>query len=129
ALFLLTSTVLLLARALVPSPSGFGTHTQLGLPPCAFRAIFDLPCPTCGMTTAFAHMARGELARGFRAHALGSVLFVLTGLGAALSGYFTFSGAPVCDTLARVSAGRVALALASAVLVHWLARVTMLVWP
>ena len=42
------------ARLLEPDPRGFGTHTQLGLAPCAFARITGRPCPTCGMTTAFA---------------------------------------------------------------------------
>ena len=42
------------------------------------------PCPTCGMTTAFAHLVRGQLWRALWAQPAGFVLaiavFVLTGL-------------------------------------------------
>ncbi|MGE3821953.1 MAG: DUF2752 domain-containing protein, partial [Isosphaeraceae bacterium] len=41
------------ASWLEPDPSGFGTHRQLGLPPCHFAWVTGKPCPTCGMTTAF----------------------------------------------------------------------------
>ena len=70
--------VLVLARVLEPDPRGFGTHTQLGLPPCAFAQLTGLGCPSCGLTTSFAHMARGQLTLALRAHGLGPLLFVLT---------------------------------------------------
>ena len=53
--------LLTLARALPPNPSGFGTHRALGLPPCTALHYFGIPCPTCGMTTAWAHLLRGDL--------------------------------------------------------------------
>ena len=45
---------------LAPRPAGFGTHRALGLPPCGFLAQTGYPCPSCGMTTAFAAMAHGH---------------------------------------------------------------------
>lgn len=53
--------VLGLARWLDPDRRGYGTHEQLGLPPCAFRAITGIPCPSCGMTTSFAYVVRGQI--------------------------------------------------------------------
>src|SRR4051794_7336480 len=52
--------VLGVARCLRPDPKGYGTHQQLGLLPCGFRAITGLGCPSCGMTTAFAWFVRGR---------------------------------------------------------------------
>jgi small-conductance mechanosensitive channel len=66
--------VLGLARWLEPSPRGFGTHTQLGLAPCAFAIVTGRLCPTCGMTTSFAWFARGRLDRSWRANPAGSLL-------------------------------------------------------
>lgn len=57
------STVFGLAFWLEPNPKGFGTHTQLGLPPCQFVELTGHKCPTCGMTTSFAWFARGRLDR------------------------------------------------------------------
>jgi hypothetical protein len=59
-----------------PSPAGWGTHALLGLPPCMFHALIGLPCPFCGMTTAFAHMAHGQVAQAFACHVLGPVFFL-----------------------------------------------------
>lgn len=56
--FLLAGFVL--AASLTPDSDGFGTHRQLGFPPCSFQTMFQMPCPSCGMTTAFAHFVRGE---------------------------------------------------------------------
>jgi len=70
--------VLGLALWLRPDARGFGTHQQLGLPPCMFEAMVGLPCPGCGLTTSFAHMARGHFLEAFGAHLMGPFLFVLT---------------------------------------------------
>lgn len=68
---------------LKPDPRGYGTHETLGLPPCGLKFVTDIPCPSCGMTTSFAHAARLEVACSFDAHPCGLVLFgsvVITGL-------------------------------------------------
>jgi len=66
--------VLATARALRPDPRGFGTHTQLGLGACAFRELAGKPCPSCGMTTAFAWSMRGRVDRAWRANPAGSLI-------------------------------------------------------
>lgn len=81
-LFLFWVGMLVVARLLTPSPAGHGTHTQLGLPPCGVFAATGRPCPTCGMTTSFAHIMHGNLADAFAAHPLGPVVFLYLGLGA-----------------------------------------------
>ena len=80
ALFFLvpTATVLWLALMLEPDPSGVGTHTQLGLGQCSMLLLTDWPCPMCGMTTTFSHLAHGELVAGFLNQPFGLVLFLLT---------------------------------------------------
>jgi len=66
-----------LAAFLKPSPFQLGTHQQLGLPPCSFLVLFGVPCPTCGMTTAWACLMHGELLRAFQANTGGVLLAVL----------------------------------------------------
>ena len=63
ALALGLTTVFALALWLEPNPKGFGTHTQLGLPPCQFVQLTGHKCPTCGMTTSFAWFVRGRVDR------------------------------------------------------------------
>ncbi len=79
--------VLALARWLTPSPSGIGTHEQLGLPPCTFYLLTGHGCPGCGLTTAFAAMAHGDLSGAWRANPMGVFLFSLFVLTGAYSAY------------------------------------------
>ena len=76
ALLVLGAGVLALSRWLTPSAAGFGTHTQLGLPPCGFLQVFGIPCPACGLTTAFAHAAHFSTRASLAAHPLGLPLFL-----------------------------------------------------
>ncbi|HEY3242332.1 MAG TPA: DUF2752 domain-containing protein [Phycisphaerae bacterium] len=70
--------VLLLAAWLKPDPAGHGTHQQLGLAPCTFLAITGYPCPTCGMTTAFAWTVRGHWLKAASVQPMGFLLAVAT---------------------------------------------------
>lgn len=86
--------VILLARWLEPDPSGVGTHEQLGLAPCTFHWVLGLPCPFCGMTTAFSHLAHGNVATGFASQPAGALFFfgvlavMVGGAACAVSGLF-----------------------------------------
>src|SRR5262249_24172123 len=50
------------------------THLQLGLPPCTFRSLTGLPCPSGGMTTSFALLMHGDVENSLRANAVGTLL-------------------------------------------------------
>ncbi len=70
-------SLLFTAAMLRPSTRGFGTHQQLGLPPCSIRVFFDVRCPACGMTTSWAHTVRGQLPSALRSNIGGTLLAVL----------------------------------------------------
>jgi hypothetical protein len=76
----LSGVVLTIARVLSPSPNGIGTHRQLGLPPCFFHQWTGLPCPTCGMTTSFAHTVRLHFYEAFITQPFGMLACVLMAL-------------------------------------------------
>ena len=78
ALAVPTGIVLGLARWLVPSPEGMGTHRQLGLGPCVVLTLTGIPCPMCGMTTTFALMADGRVGEALLNQPFGVVLFLAT---------------------------------------------------
>lgn len=78
AILVIVAGVLALARILQPDPVGFGTHEQLFAIPCAFQWLTGLPCPACGLTTAFSLMARGEVLAALSAHVLGPVFYAGT---------------------------------------------------
>jgi hypothetical protein len=122
------AAVLGVARALQPDASGIGTHLQLGLPRCGFLALTGLPCPACGLTTAFAHMARLEITAAFSAHWLGPALFGLTALAIPLSALGVLRALPFAQAIKRLRLARLAAIIAAAVLGGWLVRVATLVF-
>jgi len=71
-----------LGLALLPSPTGAGTHTQVGLPPCGMLETTGLPCPTCGVTTAFCQTAHGRPAEALVTQPFGLTMFLLVAGGA-----------------------------------------------
>jgi len=70
--------VLAIAAWLKPAAAGYGTHTQLGLPPCNFLRITHIPCPSCGLTTCFAWTIRLQFRNAFFANPFGILLFLAT---------------------------------------------------
>ena len=42
--------------------------------PCVWAAAMDFPCPTCGMTTSFAHAADGHFLAAFTTQPMGTLL-------------------------------------------------------
>lgn len=66
--------LLVTANSLTPDPRGFGTHEQLGLAPCSFYRSAGRECPTCGVTTAWANVLRGQWAAAARANLAGTLL-------------------------------------------------------
>ncbi len=85
AVFVGCAAVLALAVWLEPDPRGFGTHEQFGSAPCGMLIMTGYPCPTCGMTTAFAHFVRAQWIRSIMAQPAGFVLALATAGFALLS--------------------------------------------
>ena len=81
-----------LARWLHPSTRGVGTHEQLGLPACTFLKLTGIPCPSCGLTTSFAHAAHGHFWDAFVTQPFGFVAFWLTALSIPLTCYLLYRG-------------------------------------
>ncbi|MCH8825140.1 MAG: DUF2752 domain-containing protein [Planctomycetes bacterium] len=100
---LATATVLGIAAYLEPSPEGLGTHTQLyNMPDCGWMVTMDLPCITCGMTTAFSHAANGNLLASFATQPFGAVLAVITAMVFLVSSYVTYTGSQVASVFGRL---------------------------
>ena len=55
-----------------------GTHRTwpLNLPPCTFKEMTGLPCPSCGMTTSFSLLMHGDPANSLRANWVGTGLAI-----------------------------------------------------
>lgn len=78
ALLLPTGVILGLARWLEPAAEGYGTHTQLGLNGCTILTYTQIPCPMCGMTTAFSLSAHLRPIQALLTQPFGVVMFLMT---------------------------------------------------
>ncbi|MDX2199781.1 MAG: DUF2752 domain-containing protein [Phycisphaerae bacterium] len=95
AAVLLGATALLgVSARLKPDQRGFGTHQQLGFAPCGVLVRTGFPCPTCGMTTAFANTMRGRFLAAAAAQPGGLALALLTAAGAAIAAWTLVRGEP-----------------------------------
>ena len=118
--------ILIAAHLLSPDVTGYGTHERLFLLPCIFRFVTGLPCPFCGMTTAFTLLARGQWAVAFGIHVLGPAAYMVT-RGMLLAGLegLARNRRPLPQGLFGQRAGRVILLI---ILLGWavnLARVLL----
>lgn len=73
-----TGPVLGIAAWLEADPAGVGTHKQLGLGGCTVLTLTGWPCPMCGMTTCFTHMAHLDPMDALVVQPFGVVLFSAT---------------------------------------------------
>ena len=116
---------LAVAAGLDPSPTGAGTHCQLGLAPCGFLEQAGMPCATCGMTTAVALAADGRLLDAARVQPLGATLAVVAAVVALLAAWSLLSGmalAPVWGALWNL---RTFIAASALVLGAWLYKIAV----
>jgi len=114
--------VLLLASQLRPDPRGWGTHEQLGLPPCTFLILSGKRCPACGMTTAWAHFTHGRLADALRTHAAGTLLAVVALVVALGALIVAARGKRLSWQPGQRAIAGLAVALAGVVLFEWAFR-------
>lgn len=89
-ILLLATATLALSRYLRPAERGFGTHQQLGLPPCTFLQLTGIPCPSCGLTTSFAHAAHGHWWQALLTQPFGVLAFSLTVVSLPLTAYLLY---------------------------------------
>ncbi len=107
------------AAWLVPSPAGVGTHSQLRMPPCAFHQVTGLPCPSCGMTTAFACMARLDVLHALDAQPFGAALFLLVAASGAASLYCALFNKSLLAIASRVFTRHTGILLLLVFLLVW----------
>jgi hypothetical protein len=114
--------VLAVAVAIEPDARGYGTHTQLGLPPCGFRLLTGSVCPGCGLTTAFAHGIRGEWSLAASANPLGLALFFVVCSSIPISITAALRGWSLDAVIERFSLNRWGLAVAVCAVAVWVVR-------
>ena len=118
--------VLAAAATIEPDVRGYGSHTQLGLPPCGFLLLTGSPCPGCGLTTAFAHGIRGHWALAANANPLGLALFLVVCLSIPLGVTAALRGWSLDSAIQRFSLNRWGLALAGCAVALWVTRLAAL---
>lgn len=111
--------LLLLSAWLTPDPAGHQTHTQLGLPVCGWVVRFNKPCPTCGMTTAFARAAHGQPGRAFLAQPFAALAVLATAAGFWASLHVAVTGSRIGEAVSAMLTGRVLWGLAATAVAAW----------
>lgn len=111
------AVVLGLSMWLRADSRGVGTHQQLGLPPCGFVDMFDIPCPSCGFTTTYTLAAHGHVIDAAVNQPFGLFLFVLTVLAVPMGVIAAVRNVSLLDATVRWPWNRIMLGL----LVGWLA--------
>lgn len=81
AIAVLLAVVFVIATQVRPfddegNPLRSASHQTIGLPPCNFKVWTGMPCPSCGMTTSFAHLVRGNVWYSLRSNWVGTGLAV-----------------------------------------------------
>ncbi len=90
---------------LTPDPRGFGTHQQLGMPPCTFSTLTGVNCPHCGLTTSFSWFVRGQFRKSMKANPAGlmlagaSVVILVWSIVVSIRGAFVITHEPGRDML------------------------------
>jgi hypothetical protein len=69
--------LLVTAAAIKPDERGYGTHQRLGLPPCTFKVVTGVRCPSCGMTTSWSYLVRGQIVNSVKSNCGGAFLGLL----------------------------------------------------
>jgi hypothetical protein len=113
------------AAWLEPDTSGLGTHRQLFLAPCGWVTGFGVPCPTCGMTTAFACAADGRFLASLRAQPLGALLAVATSVAGLVALYVAWTGSALGGHMVRLLTPRVGWALLAAAGLAWAYKIAV----
>jgi hypothetical protein len=112
-------TLLLVAVYVQPASEGIGTHQQLGLPQCGWILAANIPCPTCGMTTAWSHTVRGEFPSAFLAQPMGMLLAIGTMCVAVGGGISAMTGYSFNGMLYRFAPSKVFIVIAIVTLASW----------
>ncbi len=123
---LLCLALLITGASLAASEAGHGTHTQLGLPPCAFAATLGKPCATCGMTTAVTEASSGNLARAFVVQPFGAGIALAAATAFWMSLYVAATGSRVWKLAVPLLRPRPMLTITGLLLVSWVYK--MIVW-
>ncbi len=118
--------MLVVGAVLAPDSAGHGTHTQLGLPPCAFAVALGKPCATCGMTTAVSTAASGNLTKALAVQPFGAGIAIAAASAFWISLYSAVSGSRVWKAAVPLLRTRPMLVVVGLLLASWVYKI--IVW-
>lgn len=128
ATIIASAATLFTARHLQPSPSGIGTHEQLGLPACPFFHFTGLPCPTCGFTTCFAYGARLQFYEAFVTQPFGFIVFCLTMTSIPISLFLMYRRVAWADLIYSRRSKLVVYGFVVLLLLGWVYKIIAMKW-
>ena len=76
---------LALAVSFAVTPEDIEARRIVLSPPCAFRVVFGVDCPTCGLTRAFAALGHARFGDAVRYNAAAPLFYVAFAAGAVLA--------------------------------------------
>lgn len=126
AVAMLCLALLLVGASLAPAGVGHSTHTQLGLPPCAFAATLGYPCATCGMTTAVAAASGGNLPAALAVQPFGAAVALAASTGFWLSIYIAATGSRLWTSALPLLRTRPMLTVLGLLIASWVYKI--IVW-
>ncbi|WP_146118503.1 DUF2752 domain-containing protein [Blastopirellula marina] len=122
---LILAVLLATAAWLTPSVRGMGTHQQLGLPPCTLVQLTGMRCPSCGMTTSWSYLMKGNVLSSVQANSAGCLM----GLIALVISPWFLSSAVAGRMTVRVPSDAVLITITCLVvavtLLDWLYRINV----
>lgn len=121
-------TPLVVAARLDPAAAGVGTHRQLGAPACSMLVVTGYPCPTCGMTTAFAYTVRGRIDQALAVQPFGALLAVSAFLGGLCAIYACIRGGSWIINWYRIPPLRLALIVVGLFVGAWAYKIILVRW-
>lgn len=113
------ASMLVVGRSLTPSPSGVGTHRQLGFPPCFFLHLTGWPCPNCGLTTSFSYAAHLHFKAALLAQPFGLLVFLIAASSIPVSILLAVRNEPWERVIHSPSSNRIMYLLIAFYLASW----------
>jgi Protein of unknown function (DUF2752) len=114
--------MLIVASLLQPDASGYGTHQQLGLPPCTSVVILGMRCPACGMTTSWSLLLHGRITEAAGTNLGGMMIAIIALAYLPASCYFTVVGKSTRDGWFSLALGICLLVAVAVSVIQWLGR-------
>jgi hypothetical protein len=126
-LYLLTfSGMTITACLLTPSSTGYGTHQQLGLPPCGFLTLTGYPCPSCGITTSLAYLLHGDVVHSLVSQPFGTVFYAAMLFAASISLISIWRRIPAAEILSADSIERIQYGLLLIFFLSWFYKIYLM---